>query len=45
MKETGLITLEYVNTVIRERKKEIHKGDCRRFRKPPVYPDSFPNQA
>lgn len=25
---TGLITLEYVNTVIKERPKDIHKGDC-----------------
>jgi len=28
MKKTGLITLEYVNTVIKERDREIHKGDC-----------------
>jgi NAD(P)H-hydrate epimerase len=28
MKKTGLITLEYVNTVIKERKRDIHKGDC-----------------
>ena len=25
---TGLITLEYVNTVIKERPRDIHKGDC-----------------
>ena len=30
MEKTGLITLEYVNTVIRERPKEIHKGQCGR---------------
>ncbi|MCI8645618.1 MAG: NAD(P)H-hydrate dehydratase [Firmicutes bacterium] len=28
MKKTGLITLEYVNTVIKERPRDIHKGDC-----------------
>ena len=30
MKTTGLITLEYVNTLIRERPEEIHKGQCGR---------------
>ncbi|MDO4545830.1 MAG: NAD(P)H-hydrate dehydratase [Bacillota bacterium] len=30
MENTGLITLEYVNTVIKERPKEIHKGQCGR---------------
>lgn len=30
MLETGLITLEYVNTVIKERPREIHKGQCGR---------------
>lgn len=30
MKNTGLITLEYVNTVIKERPEEIHKGQCGR---------------
>lgn len=30
MKETSLITLEYVNTVIKERPEEIHKGQCGR---------------
>lgn len=28
MKKTGLITLEYVHTVIKERDRELHKGDC-----------------
>lgn len=28
MKKTGLITLEYVNTVIKERPVDIHKGQC-----------------
>lgn len=28
MKKTGLINLEYVNTVIKERPRDIHKGDC-----------------
>ena len=28
MKKTGLITLQYVNTVIKERPRDIHKGDC-----------------
>ncbi len=28
MKNTGLITIKYVNTVIKERPKDIHKGDC-----------------
>lgn len=27
-KKSGLITKEYVHTFIKERKKEIHKGDC-----------------
>lgn len=30
MKKTGLITGEYVNTVIRERPEDIHKGQCGR---------------
>lgn len=30
MGNTGLITLEYVNTVIKERPREIHKGQCGR---------------
>ena len=30
MKDTGLITAEYVNTVIKERPTEIHKGQCGR---------------
>lgn len=30
MNKTCLITLEYVNTVIKERPKEIHKGQCGR---------------
>ncbi|NLD18758.1 MAG: NAD(P)H-hydrate dehydratase [Clostridiales bacterium] len=30
MENTGLITLEYVNTVIKERPREIHKGQCGR---------------
>lgn len=30
MENTGLITLEYVNTVIKERPAEIHKGQCGR---------------
>lgn len=30
MKKTGLITLEYVNTVIKQRPAEIHKGQCGR---------------
>lgn len=30
MCNTGLINLEYVNTVIRERPRDIHKGDCGR---------------
>ena len=30
MENTGLITLEYVNTLIRERPREIHKGQCGR---------------
>ena len=30
MENTGLITFEYVNTVIKERPKEIHKGQCGR---------------
>ncbi len=30
MGNTGLITLEYVNTVIKERPREIHKGRCGR---------------
>ena len=30
MAETGLITLEYVNTLIRERPEDIHKGQCGR---------------
>lgn len=30
MEKTGLITLEYVNTVIKERPEEIHKGQCGR---------------
>ena len=30
MKETGLITGEYVNTVIRKRKRELHKGEAGR---------------
>lgn len=28
MKNNGLITQEYVNTVIKRRKRDIHKGDC-----------------
>lgn len=28
MKITGLINLEYVNTVIKKRPKEVHKGNC-----------------
>lgn len=28
MKKTGLIDFEYVNTVIKERPRDIHKGDC-----------------
>ena len=30
MKNTGLITREYVNTVIKERPEDIHKGQCGR---------------
>ena len=30
MAEKGLITLEYVNTVIKERPRDIHKGQCGR---------------
>ncbi len=30
MRNTGLITLEYVNTVIKERPEDIHKGQCGR---------------
>ena len=30
MGETGLTTLSYVNTVIRERPRQIHKGQCGR---------------
>jgi len=30
MAQTGLINLEYVNTVIRERETDIHKGQCGR---------------
>ena len=30
MENVGLITFEYVNTVIRERPREIHKGQCGR---------------
>lgn len=30
MSETGLTTLSYVNTVIRERPRQIHKGQCGR---------------
>ncbi|MDO4485303.1 MAG: NAD(P)H-hydrate dehydratase [Bacillota bacterium] len=30
MENTGLITEEYVNTIIRERPEEIHKGQCGR---------------
>lgn len=30
MKKTGLITLEYVNTVIKKRPRDIHKGQCGR---------------
>lgn len=30
MEKTGLITREYVNTVIKERPREIHKGQCGR---------------
>lgn len=30
MGNTGLITLQYVNTVIKERPREIHKGQCGR---------------
>lgn len=30
MENTGLITLEYVNTIVRERPEEIHKGQCGR---------------
>ncbi len=30
MEKTGLITLEYVNTVIKERPRDIHKGQCGR---------------
>ena len=30
MRETCLIDLEYVNTVIKERPRDIHKGDCGR---------------
>lgn len=30
MEKTGLITFEYVNTLIKERPKEIHKGQCGR---------------
>lgn len=30
MENTGLTTLEYVNTIIRERPEEIHKGQCGR---------------
>ncbi len=30
MEKTGLITFEYVNTVIKERPREIHKGQCGR---------------
>ncbi|QHI71271.1 NAD(P)H-hydrate dehydratase [Aminipila terrae] len=29
--KNGLITLEYVNTVIKRRKRNIHKGDCGRI--------------
>jgi len=28
MKNVELITMEYVNTVIKERKRDVHKGDC-----------------
>ena len=30
MENTGLITLEYVNTVIKERPEDVHKGQCGR---------------
>lgn len=30
MEKTGLITLEYVNTIVRERPEDIHKGQCGR---------------
>lgn len=30
MENTGLITFEYVNTIVRERPREIHKGQCGR---------------
>lgn len=30
MNKSGLINLEYVNTVIKERPRDIHKGDCGR---------------
>lgn len=30
MEKTCLITKEYVNTIIRERPKDIHKGQCGR---------------
>ena len=30
MCKTGLIDIKYVNTVIRERPRDIHKGDCGR---------------
>ena len=30
MENAGLITFEYVNTVIKERPREIHKGQCGR---------------
>ncbi|WP_312353341.1 NAD(P)H-hydrate dehydratase, partial [Aminipila sp.] len=29
--KNGLITLEYVNTVIKRRNRNIHKGDCGRI--------------
>lgn len=28
MENTGIITKEYVHTVIKKRRKDIHKGDC-----------------
>ncbi len=30
MENTGLITFEYVNTIVKERPREIHKGQCGR---------------
>lgn len=30
MEKTGLITLEYVNTIVKERPEDIHKGQCGR---------------